>query len=554
MIQLHPYQFKLKLDHYQTWNQGAQNNLAVLPTGGGKSIVVTDINQDQVREGKAGAIIAHRNELVSQMSLHVARRGIPHRLIGPDAMIRNIIADHRAEFGGKSFVQQNAITSVGGVDTILSRSEALTEWAEQQDYWVIDEAHHVLRENKWGRAAALFTNARGLGVTATPQRADGKGLGAHSDGVFHSMILGPSMRELIDMGFLTDYEIAAPEASFVMEDSDLGTTGDYTPDKMRTKARNSRIVGDVVENYIKFALGKRAICFATDVETAEKIAAQFNASGIPAAAVSAKTHSEVRAEAIRRFRDGRLTVLVNVDLFGEGFDVPACECVIMARPTASLAVYLQQFGRALRTMIGKAYGLVIDHVENWKLHSFPDIPRNWTLDAREKGRKKEKDPEEMPTVRCKNAECGKLYMKFMKACPHCGAMPVPAGRGGPDQVEGDLTLLDRDILARMRADIELESPASVAQRQAQAAGFASASALAIEQQTAKHHAHKRLYDAIEQWAGIQRFKGRDDQESYRRFYHAAGVDVLTILKNDRTRVEYEKDAEKIEGWIRNAVS
>lgn len=552
-VTLHPYQKQLKADHYQAWNQGARNNLAVLPTGGGKSICVTDIVLDQVREGKPGVIKAHRNELISQMSMHVAQRGIPHRIIGPDAMIRAIVADHRAEFGGRSFVQQDAITSVAGVDTINARADSLTQWALQQDYWITDEAHHLLRLNKWGKAALMFENARGLGVTATPQRADGKGLGAHADGMFHSMIEGPSMRELINMGFLTDYEIAAPTASFIMEDSDLGSSGDYTPDKMRNKARGSRIVGDVVENYIKFALGKRAICFATDVETAEKIAARFTAFGIPAAAVSAKTHSTVRTEAIRRFRDGRLTVLVNVDLFGEGFDVPACEVVIMARPTASLAVYLQQFGRALRTAFGKLYGLVIDHVENWKLHSFPDIPRNWTLDAREKGRKKEADPEETPLVRCKADECGKLYIKFLPSCPWCGAVPVPAGRGGPEEVEGDLGLLDRAKLAEMRANIELESPASVAQRQAIAAGFGSASSKAIEQQTAKHAAQARLKAAIEQWGGIQRFKGRSDSESYRRFYHGAGVDILTALSKDNDRTAFEKLAEKIEGWNKDAI-
>lgn len=552
MIQLHPYQHQLKSDIYQAWNQGARNELAVLPTGGGKSIVVTDIVQDMVRAGKSGVIKAHRNELVSQMSLHVARRGIPHRIIGPETMKRAIAAEHRRELGGRSYVQDDAITTVAGVDTIKARSESLTSWAFQQDYWITDESHHLLRKNKWGIVAGLFTNALGLGVTATPQRADGCGLGSHADGLFDHMSIGPSMRELINMGFLTDYEIAVPEASFVMDDDDITATGDFSQKKMQTKARNSRIVGDVVTNYFKFALGKRAICFATDVETSNKIATQFTASGISAAAVSAETHATTREEIIRRFRDGRISVLVNVDLFGEGFDVPACECVIMARPTASLAVYLQQFGRALRTLKGKAFGLVIDHVENWKLHSYPDIPRSWTLDRREKRAKKEKDPEEMPLQRCKAEACGKLYLKFLAACPWCGNCPEPAGRASPEEVEGDLILLDRAKLEEMRAAMILESAADVASRAGFVSGPAAAGGAAARQME-KIAAQKRLHDAIEQWAGIQRHKGRDDQESYRRFFWATGVDVLTALGAQNTRQDYERLAEKVEGWISDAI-
>lgn len=541
-ITLHPYQQQLKADIYNAWNQGAQNTLAVLPTGGGKSICVTDIVLDMVRLGRNGVIKAHRNELVSQMSMHVARRGIPHRIIGPDTMIQSIIADHRAEFGGQSFVNQDAITTVAGVDTIKSRKDSLTDWAERQDYWITDEAHHLVRVNKWGVVAGMFPTAQGLGVTATPQRADGMGLGDHADGVFNVMVEGPQMRDLIDMGFLTNYEIAIPESSFIMDDEDIAPSGEFSQKKMRTKAQQSRIVGDVVENWFKFAFGKRSICFATDVETAQKIANQFTESGISAAALSAETHATVRAEAIRRFRDGRIMVLVNVDLFGEGFDVPACECVIMARPTNSLAVYLQQFGRALRTLQGKVSGLIIDHVENWKRHSFPDIPRQWTLDRREKRSKKEKDPEEIPLTRCKN--CAKPYLRFLSKCSHCGNEPIPAGRAGLEEVEGDLVLLDQETIAQMLRNIELESAATVADRSPDVARSRNAS-----MQIEKIAAQQRLREAIEQWAGIQRHKGRSDRESYKRFHYALGMDVLTALGAQHSRRDYELLAEKVEGWI-----
>src|SRR5690606_16518375 len=130
---------------------------------------------------------------------HIARRGIDHRIIGSNETIRQIMASHREEFG-KSFVHPNANCSVAGVDTINARSEdkEIQKWALQLDQWAIDEAHHVLRANKWGRAVALFKNARGFGVTATAGRPDGQGLGAEFDGVFHSIAFGPEMRWLIN--------------------------------------------------------------------------------------------------------------------------------------------------------------------------------------------------------------------------------------------------------------------------------------------------------------------------------------------------------------------
>lgn len=547
MIILRKDQLALKFGVYSGWSSGKKNMLAVLPTGGGKSIVFSDIVNDKNSQGAQQVVLAHRTELVSQMSLHVARRGVKHRIIGPKAVVRQVIEEHRREFNGYCFVNPSANCAVGGVDTLISRSEELKQWAQQIDFWTIDEAHHVLAGNKWGKAVAMFPRAYGLGVTATPQRADGAGLGIHADGVFDDMIIGPNMRELINMGALTDYEIAIPQSDFEIDENSLAPSGDFSPQKMREASKKSHITGDVVTEYQKKAFGKRGIVFATDVETANEIANNFNNAGIPAAAVSAKTPSEVRADYIRRFRDGRFMILVNVDLFGEGFDVPAVEVVIMARPTASLAVYLQQFGRVLRTMDGKKFGLVIDHVSNWKRHGLPDKPRAWSLDRRDKRGKKEPDPEDVPLVAC--LECGKPYERVLAACPHCGAtlpLPEPGGRAGPEQVDGDLILLDRETLEKMRKATELDSPAAVANRAAFVAGE-GAGVRAANKQIERIQMQIRLKDAIAQWAGIQRAMGRDDQQSYRRFYLATGVDVLSALAQDRAGME--QLVQTVEKWV-----
>jgi superfamily II DNA or RNA helicase len=411
--------------------------------------------------------------------------------------------------------------------------------------WRIDEAHHVLRENKWGHCAGLFTNAEGEGYTASPSRADGKGLGSHTDGIFDDMVCGPTMRQLINIGALSDYEIATPKSDFHIDDEDLAPSGDWSSKRMREASKRSHIVGDVVTEYAKRAFGKRAICFATDVETAHEMAQNFNAVGIPAAAVSAKTPADVREDYIRRFRAGQFWILVNVDLFGEGFDVPAVEVVIMARPTASLAVYLQQFGRALRILAGKPYGLVIDHVSNWKRHGFPDKPHAWTLDRREKRGKRERDPLEVALTACRG--CSKPYDAVLPACPHCGwSPPLPEpGKRTIEAVAGDLFLIDRERAAAMREAINLPSPADVGNRAAHVAGPIAGQA-AARQSIERHGAQQRLRAAIEQWAGVRRAVGEDDQIIYRRFYATIGSDVLSV--QTLPRVDMERIAERVEGW------
>lgn len=543
-IQLRPYQTDLIARTYQSYQAGNRNVLAVLPTGGGKSVIVSQIILDGHQQGLSECVIAHRNELVGQMSLHVARRGIPHRIIASKQSVAQITAEHRREFG-RSFVNPDARCSVVSVDTLVAREAELQAWATQIQRWTIDEAHHVLKLNKWGKAVRMFTNAYGLGVTATPRRADGMGLGEHYDGVFQDMILGPNMRDLVEMGALCDYEIAVPESDFSIDDAQLAPSGDWSSKRMREASKQSHIVGDVVIEYQRRAPGKRAICFATDVETAGEMAQRFNDAGVTAAAVSAKTPSEVRNDYIRRFRDGRLTVLVNVDLFGEGFDVPAVEVVIMARPTASLAVYLQQFGRALRPLERKHYGLVIDHVSNWERHGFPDKPHIWSLDRREKRAKRETDPDDIPLTACR--ACSRPYERCLSACPYCGeAPPVPEGGARSiEQVDGDLMLLDRATLAEMRAAMTLEAPGDVAARVGAVAGDGAAKG-AINRQIQKHVAQQRLQAAVEQWAGVRRAAGEDDQTILRRFYLTTGMDVLSAMAG--SRAEMEAIAARVEGW------
>lgn len=515
-LNLRDYQSALKADIFAAWQRSARVVCGVLPTGGGKTVVFAEILKEF--PGVCFAI-AHRQELLSQISLALARDEVPHRIISRSNIIRWIDSLHYAEFK-RSFINPHARCVVLGVDTLMARAEKIRDLCESAGLWVIDEGHHILKTNKWGKAVQLFPNARGLTVTATPVRADGKGLGAEFDGVIDCLVEGPPMRELIDRGFLSNYRIFAPPSDLDLSDVPLTASGDYNPEAAKRAVRRSRIIGDVVKHYLKIAPGKLGVTFATDVETASDIAKNFEDAGVPAAVLHAKTPDRVRVETVRRFAAGEIRQLVNVDLFGEGFDLPAIEAVQFARPTESYGLYSQQFGRVLRPMPGKEAALIIDHVGNVSRHWLPDAKRTWTL-ARRDRRARKTDPELIPVKNC--VKCFRVYEAVHRVCPFCGHFPEPAARSAPEFVDGDLTELDETALARMRGEIaRIDSAPKFPVHASREARYGI-----VKNHTARQKAQAALRDKIAWWAGWQRARGRSDSESYRRFFHGFGVDVMT---------------------------
>ncbi len=468
----------------------------------------------------AAVAIAHRSELVSQMSLALAREGVRHRVIGPAALGRACAALHMSELN-RMYVDPNARNAVAGVDTLV-RLDPKDPWFAQVSLWVQDEAHHVLQDNKWGRACAMFPNAIGLGVTATPLRADGKGLGRHVDGLMDAMIVGPTMRDLIEQGFLTDYRIFAPPSDLDMSAVAMTASGDYSPPKLKAARRASHITGDVVQQYLRIAPGKLGVTFDTDVESATETAAAFRAAGVPAEVVTGESHPEFRAQTLRRFRNREILQLVNCDLFSEGFDLPAIEVVSMARPTQSYGLFCQQFGRALRPLAGKTHAIIIDHVGNVLRHGLPDAYREWSLDRRER-RSRAAPTDAIPVRTCLNEQCLSVYERIYKQCPFCGFEVVPSSRSAPEFVDGDLFELDPAALAALRGEkARIDGDCRVPP------GSTPAVAGAIRRtHWERQEGQKPLRDAIALWAGWQNTLGRADPEVYRRFYFKFGVDILT---------------------------
>lgn len=547
-IHLRDYQEDLEFSIYDAWEGGADNVLAVLPTGGGKTVVVSKILHDH---NGAACAIAHRQELVGQISLALARNGIRHRIIGPDSVVRMAVGRHMADVGASFYNPQSHI-AVAGVDTLIRRGAKLAAWLQTVTLWITDEAHHILRGNKWGNACDMFPNARGLGVTATPERADGKGLGRHADGVFDAMVEGPTQRELINRGYLTPYKIYAPPCDLDLSGVTIGATGDYSPKGLSKAAKRSHIVGDVVDHYLRLAPGRRGVTFATDVETAETIAEKFREKGVPALAVSAKSTDQERDAAVRKLTNGEVLQLVNVDLFGEGFDLPAIEVVSFARPTQSYALFVQQAGRALRPAPGKTGAIIIDHVGNIARHAtvvdrggelvIELCHRQWTLDGRD--RRSRTPSGEIPLATC--PECTASYPRTLRGCPTCGFVPEPAGRSKPEEVDGDLSELDPAALASLKGEIaRVDMPAEEYRDELARRGAPHVGVLAnVKRHIERQEAQQALRECIAWWAGLQRSLGRSDSESYRRFFFKFGVDVMTAqtLKAAEARPLAEKIA------------
>ena len=476
--------------------------------------------------------MAHRKELIAQISRGLAAEGVEHAIIAPPPTIRTIATNNAHSFG-RSFVSPGARAAVASVDSLKNIDP---RWAATKKLLVMDEGHHVLENNKWGAAALAFPNAAITGWTATAERGDGQGLGRHSDGLYTELVIGPTMRELIDAGHLSDYKIyATPTAGLDLSKVTVSKgTGDFSQKQLREVMAASEITGDVVGHYKRLAMGRLGLTFVTDVKAAEAMAEAYNAAGVPAAVLSAKTKPVERAAAIRRFGKRELLQIVNVDLLFEGFDLSAAagmdvcvEVISMARPTHSFVLYAQMFGRVLRIAAGKGDAIIIDHVGNVIRHlGPPDFPRPISLDPR--ARKSRAADDDVPPVR-QCGGCGYVYLKELGNCPDCNHVYKPAERSTPAEVDGDLTELDPGVLAELRSQAERTvwgEEKTRAYYAAKGLGDMIVSSQ-VKRQRETTAAQVELRHAIASVAGQWRAEGLPDKAIYVRFYVRYGVDVAT---------------------------
>lgn len=362
---------------------------AVAPCGAGKTITVGWMSAATALKNRRVLFLVHRQELISQSTETFNAMNIRHGVI--------------ATKYPKDYAQ---LVQIGSVQTVARRLAEIPA----PDFIIIDECHHATAST-WRKILKFFPNAKVLGVTATPERLGGHGLGD----VFQSLVIGPMARELIEMGNLTPYQYYAPPAKFNADEIRV-KFGEYVKADMEIQMDQNAVIGDIIDNYNKLAKGMRAVCYCVSLAHSRHIADSFNAAGIPAMHIDGDTPDIIRQQAVQDFRDNKIKILCNVDLISEGFDVPAMEAVILARPTQSLTLYIQQSMRPMRpdkNNPGKV-AIIIDHVGNVFRHGMPDEDREWTLEP------KKKKPKQDRIIAAK--ACPKCFMVHLSAhqCPYCG--------------------------------------------------------------------------------------------------------------------------------------
>lgn len=346
-----------------------------LRLGAGKSVILSEIIRMTTYNKNNVLFLVHRKELIDQ--------------------IRNTLTMNDVDM---NFV------NLGMVQTVVRRLEKASEPA----LIIIDESHHVLA-NSYKKIINHFSDAKVVGFTATPVRINGGGLGDIND----TLIEKVDAKWLIENSFLSPYKYFAPEV-IQTSNLDIKRTGEYDITQLDDQFNQRKVWGDVIKHYQKLADGQQAILYASSLYQSQKMAASFEQVGITAAHIDGKTPKAERDHIIQQFRNGEIKVLCNLDLIGEGFDVPDCSTVIMLRPTQSLSLYIQQSMRGMRYRPEKT-SIIIDHVGNVSRFGLPDMERTWTLEPK-KGSNSKKA--EAPVKIC--PDCFMTVLSSNKQCEHCG--------------------------------------------------------------------------------------------------------------------------------------
>lgn len=408
---LRPYQSDLIDRTRASMQQGHRAPLLVAPCGSGKTVMFSYFAKTVTSKNKRTLILAHRAELIDQISDTLRVFDVRH----------SFIAAGRPH-DSRCHVQVGSVFSVA---RRLSRVHA-------PDIIIIDEAHHA-KAGTWERIFAAFPEAWRIGVTASPIRLSGESLGD----VFDDLIIGPSIQALTSVGFLSPYKLYVP--STINVDALHHRAGDFAQNELAVLADKPTITGEAVKEYRKFANHKRAIVFCVSVQHAKHVAEQFSTEGYRAMSLDGKLDPFTRKKIIDRFRDGSIEILTSCDLVSEGFDLPAIECAIMLRPTESLALWIQQSGRALRVSPGKSHAIILDHAGNTMRHDLPDAPREWSLEGSRKSK-----GEFVPPVKI----CPQCFgaQRASPRCEFCGLV-FPIEYRTVSQVAGTLTEVDKAQLA-----------------------------------------------------------------------------------------------------------
>lgn len=466
MIRLRNYQDNAVAKIRDCFVRAINAVLLVLPTGGGKTVVFTFMSQQAAIKDKKTLILVHRIELLRQTSKALLEFGVEHGMINP-LFTPNF----------------NTLVQVASVQTIVNVKRLnyfiAANWIP--DVIIVDEAHHATA-GSWRKIINHFKeinpNLRVIGVTATPVRTDGQGLGLSHNGIFEELVSGPSVKWLQDEGFLVKAKVLSPPKQFA---NPKKKKGDWNARDLENLVNKPTITGDAVTHYEEVCKGAPTIVFCVSVAHTEEVAQAFRNKGYKFYAIDGTTDDDVRKRVLNGLADGSVHGVTSCDLINEGTDVPAATCAILLRPTQSLGLHLQQIGRVLRTVYAPGYDLktregrlgsiaasqkpfayILDHVANVGSlindefvanHGLPDTEHEWSLDGEVKKRGKTGPREALTRVQ----QCLSCFAVHEPApvCPDCGHV-YQVKDSTPKQVEGRLLEINADMIQAAKKEKKQE--------------------------------------------------------------------------------------------------
>lgn len=363
---LRPYQQKAKKEIFKSWDK-VDSVMFQMPTGTGKTrlftSIINDINKFSIQQGEAVKIliIAHRTELIDQISESLGKYKVAHGIIA---------GSRKKDENLKLPVQVASIQTLTNIHNI-GKAEKLNA-----QFVIIDEAHHALAST-YKKLWKMYPNAKWLGVTATPWRMNHQGF----TDLFDTIILSMPIKNFIKHGYLSPYKYYSlrDESSIkkTIGDIEVDRFGEYKEASMEEKMDIGSIRAQLLNSYLKFAKGKRGIIYAININHAKHICQEYIDAGFNAVSIDSKTPAKERKELVGKFKNKEIDIIVNVDVFSEGFDCPDIEFIQLARPTLSLVKYLQQVGRGLRPTENKENCIILDNVGMYSNFGLPDEQRPW---------------------------------------------------------------------------------------------------------------------------------------------------------------------------------
>jgi superfamily II DNA or RNA helicase len=402
MIELRPYQVKVIAEFEREVAAGRKRVILVMPTGAGKTVAAADIIKAEIAAWRSVLVLAHRREIISQTSAKLHSFGISHGII-------------QAGFAPRPMEK----VQVASVATLWQRAIRTDKMELPPAHLlVIDECHHCPAET-YRKIIDAYPDATLLGLTATPCRGDGRGLG----GIFETIIECPQVAELIVGGYLVKTRVYAPS------NPDLTgvrvQAGDYVEAQLSDRMDGPQLIGDIVTHWHRYGERRRTVAFACGVAHSVHLRDEFIRSGVRAEHIDGSTPKDERDAALARLASGEIEIVTNCMVLTEGWDMPEVGCCILARPTRKMGLYRQMIGRVLRPAPGKTDAIILDHSGAVYRHGFAEDPVEWTLDpdlAAESATHAARcrDGYSSSVVEC--SQCGAMRAGG-KPCPHCGFLP-----------------------------------------------------------------------------------------------------------------------------------